>query len=174
MLPIVTPLAGVWIEISKLVLRRIQKVKSLPLWECGLKLSYPDTLPPLLRHSPCGSVDWNVCWVILPVFHTGHSPCGSVDWNHLISAPILRHRGHSPCGSVDWNMIIGFAYLGIVVTPLVGVWIEMSFSLPCCSNFFVTPLAGVWIKIWGDDKLFQNYGTSKETLFKGILLAPLL
>ena len=53
---LVTPLAGVWIEIPGIGCHRIP-VMSLPLRECGLK--FP---PPLLEyfdpcHSPCGSVD---------------------------------------------------------------------------------------------------------------------
>ena len=56
-LSLVTPLAGVWIEITGLRLSSSAS-PSLPLRECGLK--YPRVLddpPTLLRHSPCGSVD---------------------------------------------------------------------------------------------------------------------
>ena len=37
-LTIVTPLVGVWIEIRLKQKGKIWKKKSLPLWECGLKL----------------------------------------------------------------------------------------------------------------------------------------
>jgi hypothetical protein len=34
-----------------------------------------------------------------------------------------------------------------LVTPLVGVWIEMSLTILCLRQLEVTPLAGVWIKL---------------------------
>ena len=55
----VTPLAGVWIEILP-ASQDSSSRRSLPLRECGLKswLSYTAIFAP--RHSPCGSVDWNL------------------------------------------------------------------------------------------------------------------
>ena len=54
---IVTPRAGVWIEIFRVrVSSRFPR--SLPVRECGLKLHFikPQAMR-LARHSPCGSVD---------------------------------------------------------------------------------------------------------------------
>ena len=79
---IVTPLAGVWIEIHQCE-------------RCRL---------PELRHSPCGSVDWNKQMHRNVTGVVGSLPlreCGlkyAVDHNKL--QLLLRH---SPCGSVDWN-----------------------------------------------------------------------
>ena len=52
----VTPLAGVWIEIDSM--KQMEKdLRSLPLRECGLKYLSFLQAQTLLRHSPCGSVD---------------------------------------------------------------------------------------------------------------------
>ena len=52
----VTPLAGVWIEM--LYLRYNSTISlSLPLRECGLKYTIIQRIKAGLRHSPCGSVD---------------------------------------------------------------------------------------------------------------------
>ena len=52
----VTPLAGVWIEIQKVTLL-INEKTSLPLRECGLKYLVVLAVLALRCHSPCGSVD---------------------------------------------------------------------------------------------------------------------
>ena len=54
----VTPLVGVWIEICPISITEDQ-IKSLPLWECGLKYLILDGAILKRCHSPCGSVDWN-------------------------------------------------------------------------------------------------------------------
>ena len=54
----VTPYVGVWIE-TLLIDAVVAKVKSLLMWECGLKLSSSPQFLPLRCHSLCGSVDWN-------------------------------------------------------------------------------------------------------------------
>ena len=43
-------------------------------------------------------------------------------------------------------------YLFQIVTPLAGVWIEISVRSCCPRSFLVTPLAGVWIEICRDNK----------------------
>ena len=167
-------------------------VLSLPLRECGLKYQRSHATWFDAGHSPCGSVDWNllpekhwkvnfchspcgsVDWnnaVHLAIwFISCHSPCGSVDWNLAKSLRMLILQGHSPCGSVDWNMRIMYFVPLILVTPLAGVWIEITkrlldvvrtASLPLreCGLKLrmrsslsgicqVTPLAGVWIEMW--------------------------
>ena len=144
----VTPCVGVWIEI-------------LPLLSgCGH----------LLCHSLCGSVDWNCFPFCKFICYLCHSLCGSVDWNWNLSEELLEQSRHSLCGSVDWNSLFYSLCWYFVVTPCVGVWIEISKikakykDLNCHSlcgsvdwNFFmpsvcflpgVTPCVGVWIEIW--------------------------
>ena len=102
-------------------------LQSLPLRKCGLKYCRTGRIRCVIRHFPCGSVDWNI--VIMEEIYdsSSHFPCGSVDWNlcriglflsHNQSLP-LRKCGlkslntaiarmsfsHFPCGSVDWNKI---------------------------------------------------------------------
>ena len=106
--PCVTPLAGVWIEIS----------------------GSGDKGQVVISHSPCGSVDWNNHFrkrghgrhVSLPLRECGlkyecvvicctrqsHSPCGSVDWNFVSISTLSTLDSHSPCGSVDWNNLLVF------------------------------------------------------------------
>ena len=77
----VTPLVGVWIEISLLILlTRISQ--SLPSWECGLKLPLDPAVSLRSQVTPLVGV-----WI-------------------EINIPVL-------------------AAVGIFVTPLVGVWIEI-------------------------------------------------
>ena len=101
---VVTPLAGVWIEI--------------------LMVSW--LLSMVFCHSPCGSVDWNGHWRRIPVSGMRSLPlreCGlkwrdsgtenylqnvtplAGVWIEIIRRLIYKHGcyGHSPCGSVDWN-----------------------------------------------------------------------
>ena len=121
----VTPLVGVWIEITSLPLAFITFVWHSPCgsvdWNRAIEnLAFDQTC-----HSPCGSVDWNkrrtsqierTCvtplvgvWIeILKYVRTSiqslrHSPCGCVDWNLDIIRDGWRVSRHSPCGSVDWN-----------------------------------------------------------------------
>ena len=166
---IVTPLAGVWIEIRSVALCCAAN-SSLPLRECGLKFttSFYDT-PTVLRHSPCGSVDWN-CeisgglykWLIVTplagvwIEITSHYTIIGGDWSlplrecglKLVSAHMgARTGGHSPCGSVDWNEPEVQKVLQKWVTPLAGVWIEITDTSAGSWQNIVTPLAGVWIEI---------------------------
>ena len=54
----VTPLVGVWIEMICSMPFMLCLLRSLPLWECGLKFFAVLLLRLiLLRHSLCGSVD---------------------------------------------------------------------------------------------------------------------
>ena len=52
----VTPLAGVWIEMFK-EMQSERKAQSFPLRECGLKCSKMTDAACDFCHSPCGSVD---------------------------------------------------------------------------------------------------------------------
>ena len=105
----VTPLAGVWIEI-------ILSNRFLAFGEC---------------HSPCGSVDWNSkgdftyqrkdvtplagVWIEIPC-----SPCGPCT---PVSLP-LRECGLKFC-------LLCRSLSDVVVTPLAGVWIEIPQRSPC-------------------------------------------
>ena len=108
--------------------------RSLPLRKCGLKCWSAAWSVSLLRHFPCGSVDWNT---VLPSMATmqevtslaevwieicnenplilvtrGHFPCGSVDWNHGRLPESTASRSHFPCGSVDWNVLLRLLCMG--------------------------------------------------------------
>ena len=55
-----------------------------------------------------------------------HSLRGSVDWNETKADGLGTIWGHSLRGSVDWNWIICKPLVDrAIVTPFVGVWIEM-------------------------------------------------
>ena len=144
----VTPLVGVWIEICLIWLRLLPFFGHSP---CGsVDWNFYDFLPVffLLSHSPCGSVDWNNTFVCFFHNHTcvtplvgvwieimflkmiylrilRHSPCGSVDWNINPLFHVHTALSHSPCGSVDWNIVVPDILRSVLVTPLVGVWIEI-------------------------------------------------
>ena len=45
------------------------------------------------------------------------------------------------------SILKGNSHLGAFVTPLVGVWIEISFCSRVANMSHVTPLVGVWIEI---------------------------
>ena len=143
----VTPLVGVWIEISGGPLRcSLRNVT--PLVGVWIEISYE--LPyrgQAHSHSPCGSVDWNIVTNAEHNRRTCHSPCGSVDWNLSACVGIVLPSGHSPCGSVDWNNYYESKTTGDAVTPLVGVWIEISANAFCLGVKSVTPLVGVWIEM---------------------------
>ena len=77
----VTPFAGVWIEMAVLAVYHPGLKLSLPSRECGLK-----------------------------------SP---------LHCPSAQNRGHSLRGSVDWNAFTAMAKHQDSVTPFAGVWIEI-------------------------------------------------
>ena len=100
---IVTPFAGVWIEIP-LCNRNGYKLWSLPSRECGLKSLRSCQPMSKVSHSLRGSVDWNsVVWLI-PSSSVRHSLRGSVDWNIWIKSNTSPTISHSLRGSVDWNL----------------------------------------------------------------------
>ena len=122
---LVTPFAGVWIEITS----------SAGIW-CGTDVTpFAGVWIEIcwrsnnLRTQPChslrGSVDWNCvkpvihipyflslpsreCGLKLKIFVVfsvmwRHSLRGSVDWNPIKLLPMLPTKSHSLRGSVDWN-----------------------------------------------------------------------
>ena len=124
---------------------------SLPSWECGLKcLCNLVNNPAVVCHSLRGSVDWNYnSSATQNLGGVCHSLRGSVDWNLLKPQDYEQlASSHSLRGSVDWNMALvasmvvedvslpswecglklltyGMAHTRIMVTPFVGVWIEI-------------------------------------------------
>ena len=120
----VTPYVGVWIETCMLIYF-CTYLKSLLMWECGLKHSKEVVSLTTIRHSLCGSVDWNLAdcekWYGQPMsllmWECGLKQFAGGEADHPVG-------GHSLCGSVDWNLN-EMPYLRIhAVTPYVGVWIE--------------------------------------------------
>ena len=99
----VTPLAGVWIEIST-PFRNWYKQLSLPLRECGLKF----------------------CRV----------------------KSVLDSRNVTPLAGVWIEMsVCPLTVVESAVTPLAGVWIEIKTCKRQNNDNQVTPLAGVWIEM---------------------------
>ena len=143
---------------------------SLPLWECGLKYNCY-----LLTHLGTSVTPLVGVWIeIAMLVHTCHNSsslplwecglkCGIISGvNTAIgSLPLwecgLKYIIHSDCmicGIVTplvgvWIEIhqAGRKNHGLFVTPLVGVWIEISRYIKLSGLSSVTPLAGVWIKI---------------------------
>ena len=120
----VTPYVGVWIETlfgwddQKMSLSLLMwecglkppgtgegepQHTSLLMWECGLKHAHRNVYKPSLRHSLCGSVDWNN-WGLIPFWTKDESllmwECGL---KHLTDCTTNTYLCHSLCGSVDWN-----------------------------------------------------------------------
>ena len=120
---IVTPFAGVWIEILKKLLVSNRKVKSLPLRECGLKSDYCQKDGTFQTVTPFAGVWIEMSLCSLDARHCSVTPFAGV-WieidlliykRPLISSLPLRECGlkyklnkqtiyifrHSLCGSVD-------------------------------------------------------------------------
>ena len=166
----VTPLAGVWIEITAPG-ERTRREKSLPLRECGLKyrsrwkLRIGCIVTPLagvwieiasvgILSIDCPSLPLRECGLkygrlIVLTARTLVTPLAGV-WIEIGKYPVISicDGRHSPCGSVDWN----YLYL------LEDVIFQMSLPLRECGLKFlrslvpsypaeVTPLAGVWIEM---------------------------
>ncbi len=104
----VTPCVGVWIEMMEIA-SVINATVSLPAWECGLK-------------SPAA----RIC--MLNLLSLPAWECG-LKWRVKI-----RNRfkiRHSLRGSVDWNGLTVNSRCNItIVTPCVGVWIEIFLGVP--------------------------------------------
>ena len=123
-LKLVTPYAGVWIEIN-FNTTSWGGLSSLPTRECGLK---------------------SFCSISVYMF-TCHSLRGSVDWNRLFCNTLNHIKGHSLRGSVDWNVKSGSLTRSTIVTPYAGVWIEIGMRWLYRHVRKVTPYAGVWIEM---------------------------
>ena len=122
----VTPCVGVWIEIP------YKKIKKL----------VPN------GHSLRGSVDWNVFRRIQLCCISCHSLRGSVDWNLLSKLLNLNWPWSLPAWECGLKSVDTCYYRkGAGVTPCVGVWIEIVYSISDVKCIAVTPCVGVWIEI---------------------------
>ena len=153
-------------------LRKSTDRKSLPSWECGLKLLFRLLMIKRFCHSLRGSVDWNdysynaICFSVLSLpswecglkcnlsellwFPTRVTPFVGV-W---IEIEVRRRewekcRSHSLRGSVDWN---GGIYLSEnkdgTSLPSWECGLKSTNSVACPWQFQVTPFVGVWIEIF--------------------------
>ena len=126
----VTPCVGVWIEIDKGNGWK-QKIKSLPVWECGLKSYLFINLPNGKRVTPCVGV-----WIEIPILGAesiikGVTPCVGV-WIEILA--LVRPHVSSPSLPV-WECGLKLCRMNrlhalIFVTPCVGVWIEIKTAVP--------------------------------------------
>ncbi len=116
-LQVVTPLVGVWIEITTSPFIS-SGVRSLPSWECGLKFYVLRGFNRICKGSlPSWECGLKFCKLVVSLSVSGSLPsweCG------------LKYHG------------IGYVDSVVVVTPLVGVWIEIFYdpaagTLPCAS-----------------------------------------
>ena len=167
----VTPCVGVWIEID---IRRSTRVRYEVTPCVGVWIEIRHSLVLLIQMlvTPCVGV-WIeiVCVYKSGRIRSGHSLRGSVDWNPAFAASVSKNYRHSLRGSVDWNFSFSFsANQCRVVTPCVGVWIEIIRSRKSLANRWsslpawecglkyvqciidiavvcVTPCVGVWIEI---------------------------
>ena len=78
-------------------------IMSLPVWECGLKFRYGANGADRITSLPVWECGLKYCDIVGISIYLSHSLCGSVDWNYCAIIQKQRH----------------------IVTPCVGVWIEM-------------------------------------------------
>ena len=124
----VTPCVGVWIEIVSNIFTIACKSTSLPAWECGLKylISEYNALTGLsLPAWECG-LKFICAWAISN-WNNGHSLRGSVDWNMLWAVKRGWTQASLPAWECGLKSHRPFTTMWqFVVTPCVGVWIEMA------------------------------------------------
>ena len=108
------------------VFMALNGITSHPLWVCGLKLTKEGQL--------CA---------IVPRHHL----YGCVDWNYVVISASLAQIRHTLYGCVDWNIYHERKRMVAVVTPFMGVWIEICLYIQNRIPSPVTPFMGVWIEI---------------------------
>ena len=84
------------------------------------------TATKLLCSSPCGDVNWNPQFGMIPNINNGSSPCGDVSWNtKTLTADQAKERS-SPYGDVNWNRASSCACMSRnTIRLLVGMWVEI-------------------------------------------------
>ena len=100
----VAPFVGVWIEIW-VHPQYFHLIRSLPSWECGLKLILATTLTIFISRSLRGSVDWNIrSWMHVRFWKV--APFVGV-WIEIYRSDLKGYRTfrRSLRGSVDWNIV---------------------------------------------------------------------
>ncbi len=122
--------------------------ESLPAWECGLKYGFAECDRCLVVVTPCVGV-WieihkgiqhRAAFMSLPAWECG------LKCHVLAVLEFLRPSLPAwECGlKFDDFGLVG---LGRVVTPCVGVWIEIRYCRRASQSRKVTPCVGVWIEI---------------------------
>ncbi len=105
----------------------LSRQKSLPAWECGLKL---------------------FCFRRISIFPVCVTPCVGV-WIEIadVSADCAETLV-TPCVGVWIEIHLSvIPFMPLAVTPCVGVWIEIADVSADCAETLVTPCVGVWIEI---------------------------
>ena len=120
---------------------------SLPAWECGLKSFFKNVMFGAVGSLPAWECGLKYCIFTAISCQQRHSLRGSVDWNPVITTTAAAEEGHSLRGSVDWNYLPKIEQESELVTPCVGVWIEIQLADYFCFLGLVTPCVGVWIEI---------------------------
>ena len=144
----VTPFAGVWIEIATAWSLSFELIVTpfAGVWiEIQRRLRSILTEP---RHSLRGSVDWNNDSILTDEETERHSLRGSVDWNSVTYDAQENTELVTPFAGV-WIEIGSQWKPGWIaqVTPFAGVWIEIACGVSVYESAVVTPFAGVWIEM---------------------------
>ena len=144
---VVTPFAGVWIEISH-VSPCITLNRSLPSRECGLKYVIALHERKFFIVTPFAGVWIEIDVTEIPRPDNASLPSRECGLKCAAHHPSSAWTCHSLRGSVDWNS--WRKSQGSKKTPsLPSRECGLKFLLLCyiISNFCVTPFAGVWIEI---------------------------
>ena len=146
---VVTPLAGVWIEIPARPKDIAWVSTSLPLRECGLKSVLSVLSPIKFPVTPLAGVWIEIFKVHRQKGRTARSlPLRECGLKYACRAMIALQKGVTPLAGVWIEIISAAVYIiNLLVTPLAGVWIEIKFYRVDERGQAVTPLAGVWIEI---------------------------
>ena len=118
---LVTPFAGVWIEISLTSRTRNCRMSSLPLRECGLKSEQRYKHRRMVQVTPFAGVWIEIFYQICQVDSMVVTPFAGV-W---IEMEMCRFPFDCPC-----------------VTPFAGVWIEMTLPGRSCMSAYRHSLCG--------------------------------
>ena len=98
----VTPCAGVWIEITDMSSPLIRRPLSLPVRECGLKCLMKEKTALSRLVTPCAGVWIEINRSMYLTNSTAVTPCAGV-WIEILEREFGTAEvfGHSLCGSVD-------------------------------------------------------------------------
>ena len=122
---IVTPFAGVWIEILACSLVSTCTCMSLPSRECGLKLLKYQRQKQSLMSLPSRECGLKYLRLGKRLHHRMSLPSRECGLKYICRNLPEPFPGHSLRGSVDWNIDLLNYQLMSSVTPFAGVWIEI-------------------------------------------------